>query len=334
MSFQLKDIPATHFRQLDRFFEQGGADQPLTEIAQCIVHPLVEGLATEWYFDGVRMGYSDWKYQQAVDLPWKYAIQIELITLQVNLRGSVYMGRQSRQAPRLFTGQQHNLFYANRHDANEGFLRSEQRRSSMFFVQFTRDAFLRIAAQANEPLQRFCDRVVQGQSTLLCNNNLPVEPAMLNIIRNIVHCPYKDGLKHLFLLSKSIELLVLQAEACTQQQATGHQYLKTASDVDAIADARAYIMNHLDAPPGLPALARIVGLNEYKLKRGFKEVYGNTVFGFLAETRLSMASDQLINSTQSVAAIATTLGYASPQHFSKAFRKKFGLSPQQFRREG
>ncbi|WP_276484853.1 helix-turn-helix domain-containing protein [Paraflavitalea pollutisoli] len=333
MSFQLADIPSSHFQQLDQFFGQGSHLSGFTETSQRIQHPHVEGRATEWYFDGIRMGYSDWKYRKAVDLPWRYDIQVDLITLQVNLRGSVFMGPHSAQAPRLFTGAQHNLFYANGHDRNEGFLRSDRLRSSLFFLQFSRDSFLRMAAQANEPLQRFCDRVLSGQSTLLSSSNLPVDTPMLGIIQQINHCPYTGGLKHLFLLSKSIELLVLQAAACADKETIVYQYLQSASDIDAIVAAREHIMSHLDDPPSLAALARIVGINEYKLKRGFKEVYGNTVFGYLAEARLELARTQLLHTHQAVAAIAVSLGYASPQHFSKAFSRKFGLSPQQWRRQ-
>jgi AraC-like DNA-binding protein len=80
-------------------------------------------------------------------------------------------------------------------------------------------------------------------------------------------------------------------------------------------------------PPTLSELAKAVGINEYKLKKGFKETFGNTVFGYLADTRLELARIELFEKKKSVSQLAFELGYSSIQHFSNAFKKKFGVSP-------
>ena len=131
----------------------------------------------------------------------------------------------------------------------------------------------------------------------------------------------------MFLLSKSIELLVLQAEAYNKAKDSGPKFLKTEYDKERIVYAREYLIKHLDMPPGLSELARAAGINEYKLKKGFKETFGNTVFGYLAETRLELAKNDLLEKKKSVSEIAFELGYSSVQHFSNAFKKKFGVSP-------
>ena len=95
--------------------------------------------------------------------------------------------------------------------------------------------------------------------------------------------------------------------------------------------AREYIMNNLETPPGLSELAKIVGINEYKLKRGFKEIFGNTVFGYLSDARLEIAKNDLLESKKTVSGISSELGYSSVQHFSSAFKKKFGLSPNKLK---
>jgi AraC-like DNA-binding protein len=91
-------------------------------------------------------------------------------------------------------------------------------------------------------------------------------------------------------------------------------------------------MGNLETPPTLSELARIVGINEYKLKRGFKETFGNTVFGYLGDARLEMAKNDLLENKKSVSDISAELGYSSVQHFSNAFKKKFGLSPGKLKR--
>lgn len=332
MAFRLKDVSGDHFQHLDDFFLNGFESNKLVEHSQKITHPFVEGHSDEWYFDGIRMGYSDWHYQKPVELQWNYDIKVELITFQANLRGSMLIGRETGKPSPLFGNYQHNLFYANANDANEGVLKCERLRSSMFFVQFTKDAFLRLTENANDALNRFSANVLSGRPALLSANNLPVDATMLNLINNIVNCRYQEGLKKMYLLSKSIEFLVLQAEACNAALVPSYRYLKTKYDTECIMHAREYILSHLESPPGLSALAKIVGVNEYKLKRGFKEVFGTTVFGYLSEARLEIAKNDLLENRKSASEIASEMGYSSVQHFSNAFKKKFGLSPNKLKR--
>ena len=68
-------------------------------------------------------------------------------------------------------------------------------------------------------------------------------------------------------------------------------------------------------------------MNEYKLKKGFKETFNNTIFGYLTDQRLQLAKQYLLDTQQTAAEISTQLGYATPQHFNNAFKKKFGVTP-------
>jgi AraC-like DNA-binding protein len=95
--------------------------------------------------------------------------------------------------------------------------------------------------------------------------------------------------------------------------------------------AREYLISHMETPPGLSELARIIGINEYKLKRGFKEMFGNTVFGYLSDLRLEMAKNELLENRNTASTIASELGYSSVQHFSNAFKKKFGYAPSKLK---
>jgi len=74
-----------------------------------------------------------------------------------------------------------------------------------------------------------------------------------------------------------------------------------------------------------------VGINEYKLKKGFKETFGTTVFGYLSDTRLDIAKNELLANRKTAGELALELGYSSLQHFSGAFKKKFGASPSKLK---
>jgi AraC family transcriptional activator of pyochelin receptor len=79
-------------------------------------------------------------------------------------------------------------------------------------------------------------------------------------------------------------------------------------------------------PPSLTKLADVAGTNTFKLKNGFKELFGTTVFGYLNEVKLVQAKDMLLSGIQ-IKEVADILGYSSVQHFGTAFRKKFNTSP-------
>jgi len=78
-------------------------------------------------------------------------------------------------------------------------------------------------------------------------------------------------------------------------------------------------------------LARLAGLNDYKLKAGFRQVFGTTVFGYLRQQRLEQARQLLQAQEISVTEAAATVGYSSQGHFAAAFRKQFGINPKDLR---
>src|SRR5687768_1897787 len=124
MAFEIRNIPGNNFQLLNDFFMHGSTDTDLVEKSENIILPFVDVKTKDWYFDGIRLGYSDWHYKKPVDLKWNYQIKTELITLQANLKGSVFIDNQTNSQQAAFGNYQHNLYFANG-DINEGFLRSE-----------------------------------------------------------------------------------------------------------------------------------------------------------------------------------------------------------------
>ncbi|WP_162618524.1 helix-turn-helix domain-containing protein [Pedobacter yulinensis] len=103
------------------------------------------------------------------------------------------------------------------------------------------------------------------------------------------------------------------------------------ADAEKLWQARLHMEQHLQAPPSLFELARLIGLNDYKLKRDFKKLFGTTVFGYLYEKRMEKAKALLEQERLPVGEIAYLVGYKNPQHFTAAFKKKFGCLPRGFR---
>lgn len=105
----------------------------------------------------------------------------------------------------------------------------------------------------------------------------------------------------------------------------------TAKDKDKLRDARTIIEQQYLNPPSLYKLALMVGTNECTLKKGFKDLFGTTVFGYLFDYRMDMACRYLLDSDKTVQEIGFCVGYESHSPFTKAFKRKFGLSPLEYR---
>lgn len=199
-----------------------------------------------------------------------------------------------------------------------------------FGVQFPVDQFLAYTDGATDELARFCDRIAGDKPSILFDEWAPITPAIEASIRQIRESEYEGVTGQLFVLSKSLELLVQAIEA--QHAPAPDAYVKSSSDRERLVAARDLVATRVSDPPSLSEVARSVGLNEYKLKRGFKEMFGHTVFGYLTEQRLELAKRYLLDTDRTAAEVAAELGYATPQHFHAAFKKRFGITPNSVRK--
>ena len=92
--------------------------------------------------------------------------------------------------------------------------------------------------------------------------------------------------------------------------------------------ARDILIRNLDDPPSLLSLAKQTGINSFKLKQGFRQVFNTTVFGYLYAYRMEEARRLLGLGELSVTQVAQTVGYSHPGKFAAAFKKKFGITPK------
>ncbi|MFP4157830.1 MAG: helix-turn-helix transcriptional regulator [Opitutales bacterium] len=101
-------------------------------------------------------------------------------------------------------------------------------------------------------------------------------------------------------------------------------------EASCLREVAAYLETHLDAEHSLKDLSRRFHLNECKLKRGFKQVYGQTVFGYLRECRMRRAEGRLRTSDDSVLEIACEVGYSNASYFARSFNERFGMLPKAY----
>ena len=94
--------------------------------------------------------------------------------------------------------------------------------------------------------------------------------------------------------------------------------------------AQEILLKNLANPPSLLELARQVGMCDYNLRQGFKEIFNTTVFGDLRDRRMERAQQLLLDGQLKVATVARAVGYDSPTLFNAAFKQKYGTSPKAY----
>lgn len=153
-------------------------------------------------------------------------------------------------------------------------------------------------------------------------------PPVNMAIHQMLNCPYQCPLKRLYLESKALELITHNlAQFVSPESTLKNPPVLCPDDIERIHHAKEIISRDLENPPTLFKLARLVGLTHTKLNRGFREIYGTTVFGYLHNIRLEQAKLLLEEQRMNVTEVALTVGYNSLPSFSTAFSKHFGLKP-------
>ncbi|MRG47999.1 helix-turn-helix domain-containing protein [Chitinophaga sp. SYP-B3965] len=279
-------------------------------------------------FAGIYIKYGDVAVHEHMNLHMEMEDEPSVVELHFTLSGQGTLRHDRNGQHYNFIENQCNMHYLPQF-AGGGEYRKNMR-YRFFEVHFTTSAFLALAENSSPLLMDLAEKI-SGNSLIQINKqNMPMTLAMHQCIQDILYCQFTGGLKMMYLQSKCVELLALQTQA--YENLTGKSpfaYSITAEDIERIHYAQTYLLQHALEPPSLIQLARIAGINEFKLKKGFREVFNNTVYGYLADHKLHEAKEMLLSKQTPIKDVADQLGYSSVQHFSKAFKKKFGISPGQ-----
>jgi AraC-like DNA-binding protein len=101
-------------------------------------------------------------------------------------------------------------------------------------------------------------------------------------------------------------------------------------NVQKIRKAKKIILDRMTDPPSLEQLSVEIGLSLKKLKDGFKQLYGDTVFAYLLDHKMDEARRMLNSQKYNVNEVGLKLGYSTASHFISAFKKKYGTTPKKY----
>lgn len=92
-----------------------------------------------------------------------------------------------------------------------------------------------------------------------------------------------------------------------------------------------HVAGHLDSPPSLHSLAELAGMDLYRFVRGFKQSTGLSPHRYVLNARIEFAKELLRDPSVAITEVALRTGFATPSHFSVAFRRVTKMAPRAFR---
>ena len=157
-----------------------------------------------------------------------------------------------------------------------------------------------------------------------------INPSMAIVLSQLFHFNLHPSIKNLYYKGKGYELLSLYFNKTEDPNAEQCPFLIDEENVIKIRKAKDIIIANMAEPPGLVELADDVGLNLKKLKMGFKQIYGATVYGFLFDYKMDFARKLLDSGSYNVNEVGLKIGYSTGSHFIAAFKKKFATTPKKY----
>lgn len=295
-------------------------DVPITENLFTIDNAFGKGSYHEMYFEGMHIAFGDLRWKERTLLT--FDVDYETVEMHFDLNGKMLTEVAGFNHMSFgFDSRQHNIIYC------PGIKGKIEFGTGVNMMEINiRPELFRKYIVGNDAFKEFVNQMDQQNPAALGQQNLLITPAMFMIINAIINCNKTGTFKRLYLESKVIELLLLQLEQFNLNTCNDFCSLKP-NDIDKMHHAREIIYQRTHEPHSLRKLALEIGTNEFTLKKGFKEVFGTTVFNMLADLKMEQAKQLLMDGDKSIVEISQVVGYKNCAHFCTAFKRKFSVTP-------
>ncbi|MDO6759823.1 AraC family transcriptional regulator [Tamlana sp. 2_MG-2023] len=157
-----------------------------------------------------------------------------------------------------------------------------------------------------------------------------ISPSMAIVLNQMINYNLNASIKELYFKGKAYELLSLYFNRSEDADVEQCPFLVDETNVIKIRKAKDIIVARMAEPPSLQELADEIGLSLKKLKEGFKQIYGDSVFSFLFDYKMEVARKLLESGENNVNEVGLKVGYSTSSHFISAFKKKYGTTPKKY----
>jgi len=157
-----------------------------------------------------------------------------------------------------------------------------------------------------------------------------ISPSMAVVLHQIMNAGFHKSIQNLYFKGKAYELLSLYFNRSEDADIEQCPFLIDEENVIKIRKAKEIVVSRMAEPPSLQELSEEIGLNLKKLKEGFKQIYGDSVYSFLFDYKMEYARKMLESGKYNVNEVGLKVGYSTSSHFIAAFKKKYGTTPKKY----
>ncbi|SDC08433.1 helix-turn-helix transcriptional regulator [Pedobacter soli] len=279
----------------------------IQDIAEAIVAVKTEHThlyITEMWFEGIHISIINLENNLPEDL--RFESSHAHIGLLFCLDGSLIATNETEQNFLSLTRNEQNL---NLGKVNSLTLRVQEK-TSYVYIQLTEAYFQKAMG-------------CEFEHNALLPLREPISPEINSILQSLSLDNHSGRLKRLFVEARILDLIVIHSNQKPDKQ----RILLKEEDLKKIIYARQLVERDLQRPSSLIELSRKAGINDFKLKKGFKALTGHTVFGYLYKIRMEKAHYYLSKEKRAVNEVAFLVGYKNAQHFIAAFKKQYEVLP-------
>ncbi|MBT8264175.1 MAG: AraC family transcriptional regulator [Muriicola sp.] len=157
-----------------------------------------------------------------------------------------------------------------------------------------------------------------------------ISPAIAVVLSQLMNYNLHQSVMELYVRGKVLELVALYFNRMEDVAIEQCPFLVDEENVKRIRQAKDIIIARMAEPPTLAELAEEIGLSLKRLKEGFKQIYGDSVYSFLFNYKMEYARKMLESNQHNVNEVGLKVGYSTASHFITAFKKKYGTTPKKY----
>jgi len=202
----------------------------------------------------------------------------------------------------------------------------------MLHISLQRDFFISCLGDGDPWTDRILQEIRHERPFSGCKINPESTPHMMRLIDTFRSNTETGPMQNLLMQSRILELLALQMDQFRAPSPI-HEDIRH-DEAEKLHQLKTYLDANFLSELNLAQLSKVCLLNEFKVKKGFKLLFGTTVFSYLRKLRMEYASQLLVNCRMSIDEVADILSYEHAQHFSIAFKKYMGVSPSAYQHRG
>lgn len=295
-------------------------DGDIQERVTRLIPPYGDGFYHEICFENVHISFGNISLADKLQL--YFESDLDTVEMHFALKGKSRAISGNFDKTVQFDSYQHNIIYAHHMQGKMEFCGPDLH---ILEINLAPAFFKKFLPEQSGLFETFRNAIEKQHSSLINPEHHLISLEMYQILNEIMHCDRKGIFKRIYLEAKVSELLLLQLEQLFCDPVSKSSIPR--KDEEKIYAVRDYIANNLDANCSLTELAHQVGTNEFTLKKGFKELFGTTVFGFWNDIKMEHAKKMLLDSNMNISEISDIIGYKNPRHFSAAFKRKYNVLP-------